>query len=250
MEARAKIAAHLRRVRPHVVITFGPEGAYGHPDHIAISQLTTSAIVCAADPSFVTAPPGGRPHRVSKLLFISWSSKKWSAYQTALRKLVSRVDGQERQASPVARLGDYHCARHERGLVHGLARGVVPQDADDDLQEARGTAGRTPAVALGNAGVLPCLQHREWRPHAGIGFVRGTQMRTAPEIEALWRRRAPLEMDAAEFREIAHRLVDDIADRLARIPDGPVTPDDSPAELRQLVGQTDSPWAAPIPLKS
>ena len=51
-EASAKIAGHLRRVKPHVVITFGPEGAYGHPDHIAISQLTTAAIVCAADPSF------------------------------------------------------------------------------------------------------------------------------------------------------------------------------------------------------
>jgi LmbE family N-acetylglucosaminyl deacetylase len=100
MEARAKIAAHLRRVRPHVVITFGPEGAYGHPDHIAISQLTTSAIVCAADPSFVTEPPVGEPHRVSKLYFIAWSPKKWSAYQAALRKLVSRVDGQERQATP------------------------------------------------------------------------------------------------------------------------------------------------------
>ena len=60
-------------------------------------------------------------------------------------------------------------------------------------------------------------------------------MRTAPELEALRHRRAPLEMDAAEFREIAHRLVDDIADRLARIPDGPVTPDDSPAELRRLI---------------
>ena len=31
--------------QPHVVITFGPDGAYGHPDHIAISQLTTAAIV-------------------------------------------------------------------------------------------------------------------------------------------------------------------------------------------------------------
>src|SRR5262245_4684681 len=30
-EAVARIAGHLRRVRPHIVITFGPEGAYGHP---------------------------------------------------------------------------------------------------------------------------------------------------------------------------------------------------------------------------
>src|SRR5262245_11618118 len=31
-----EIASHIRRVRPDVVISFGPEGAYGHPDHIAI----------------------------------------------------------------------------------------------------------------------------------------------------------------------------------------------------------------------
>jgi LmbE family N-acetylglucosaminyl deacetylase len=94
------IAGHFRRVRPHVVITFGPEGAYGHPDHIAISQLTTAAIVCAADPSFGTTPAIAEPHRVSKLYFIAWSPKKWDAYQAALRKLVCRVDGEERQATP------------------------------------------------------------------------------------------------------------------------------------------------------
>jgi len=97
-EAIEKIAGHLRRVKPHVVITFGPEGAYGHPDHIAISQLTTAAIVCAADPSFGLQPAIGRPHRVAKFYFIAWSQKKWAAYQAALRKLVFKVDGEERQA--------------------------------------------------------------------------------------------------------------------------------------------------------
>jgi len=96
----AKIAGHLRRVKPQVVITFGPEGAYGHPDHIAISQLTTAAIVCAADPLFGTQSALGAPHRVSKFYFIAWSPKKWAAYETALRKLVFVVDGAERQATP------------------------------------------------------------------------------------------------------------------------------------------------------
>ena len=57
-------------------------------------------------------------------------------------------------------------------------------------------------------------------------------MKTTAELEALRERRAPLDMEPGEFREIGHRLVDEIADRLARLPDGPVTPDDSPAELR------------------
>jgi LmbE family N-acetylglucosaminyl deacetylase len=51
-EAIAGITAHIRRIRPDVVVTFGPDGAYGHPDHIAISQFTTAAIVAAADARF------------------------------------------------------------------------------------------------------------------------------------------------------------------------------------------------------
>src|SRR3974390_2978294 len=44
-EAVAIIARHIRRVQPDVIVTFGPDGAYGHPDHIAISQFTTPATV-------------------------------------------------------------------------------------------------------------------------------------------------------------------------------------------------------------
>jgi LmbE family N-acetylglucosaminyl deacetylase len=99
-EAIRKIAGHLRRVMPQVVITFGPDGAYGHPDHVAIGQLTTAAIVAAADPGFEVEPAVSAPHRVAKLYYIAWSAKKWAAYQAALRKLVVTVDGLERQAVP------------------------------------------------------------------------------------------------------------------------------------------------------
>lgn len=99
-DAIGKIVGHLRRVKPQVVITFAPDGAYGHPDHIAISQLTTAAIVCAADPSFSLSPEMAEPHRVAKLYFLAWSAEKWNAYQAALRKLVVTVDGEERQAVP------------------------------------------------------------------------------------------------------------------------------------------------------
>lgn len=33
----------LRSHRPQVVVTFGPEGAYGHPDHKVVSRLTVQA---------------------------------------------------------------------------------------------------------------------------------------------------------------------------------------------------------------
>lgn len=102
-EAVGKIVAHIRRVRPHVVITFGPEGAYGHPDHIAISQLATAAAIRAADPHYGAAENTKEPspvHSVSKLYYMAWTQKKWTAYQSALRDLKSVVDGVERRAVP------------------------------------------------------------------------------------------------------------------------------------------------------
>jgi LmbE family N-acetylglucosaminyl deacetylase len=37
----------LNAIQPQVVITFGPDGISGHPDHIAIHRLTTSAFMQA-----------------------------------------------------------------------------------------------------------------------------------------------------------------------------------------------------------
>ena len=45
-----KIVDHVRRVRPQVVVTFDPQGAYGHPDHIAICQFATAAVIAALTP--------------------------------------------------------------------------------------------------------------------------------------------------------------------------------------------------------
>jgi LmbE family N-acetylglucosaminyl deacetylase len=92
----AQVAAHIRRLRPHVVVTFPPDGAYGHPDHIAISQFATAAIVAAADPK--AAVPGDT-HAVSKLYYVAWPASTWGAFQRAFRTLISTVDGVPRQAT-------------------------------------------------------------------------------------------------------------------------------------------------------
>ena len=39
----------IRQFRPDGVITFGPDGAYGHPDHIVIGEATTTACTLAGD---------------------------------------------------------------------------------------------------------------------------------------------------------------------------------------------------------
>jgi LmbE family N-acetylglucosaminyl deacetylase len=94
-EVIGRIATEIRRHRPQVVVTFGADGAYGHPDHIAISQFTCAALPVAADAGAGVAGP---THRVSKLYFMAWPPRIWELYQSVFKKLVSVVDGEERHA--------------------------------------------------------------------------------------------------------------------------------------------------------
>jgi LmbE family N-acetylglucosaminyl deacetylase len=96
--AIAQIAAHIRRLRPQVVATFDPSGAYGHPDHIAICQFTTAACVAAADPAFA---PGAHPaHRVLKLYYMAEPQELYTLYESIFGDLVMHIDGVERRGVP------------------------------------------------------------------------------------------------------------------------------------------------------
>jgi LmbE family N-acetylglucosaminyl deacetylase len=96
-EAVARIAEHVRRIRPQVVVTFDPAGAYGHPDHIAVSQFTAAALVAAAAPA--SEPNALPPHRVAKFYYFAGTKAFVAAYQQAFGDLVMRVDGVERRAA-------------------------------------------------------------------------------------------------------------------------------------------------------
>lgn len=47
-EQTAVLAAAIDELRPHVVVTYDPNGGYGHPDHIHTHRLTTAAVEAAA----------------------------------------------------------------------------------------------------------------------------------------------------------------------------------------------------------
>jgi LmbE family N-acetylglucosaminyl deacetylase len=68
-EIIGKLVSQIRRIKPQVVVSFGPDGAYGHPDHIALSQFTNGALVCTADRNFVDVNVQP-PHRVLKFYYM------------------------------------------------------------------------------------------------------------------------------------------------------------------------------------
>ena len=56
-EVVARLVGEMRYFRPHVVLTYGPDGIYGHPDHITMGRHATSAFKLAGDPSTILRPP-------------------------------------------------------------------------------------------------------------------------------------------------------------------------------------------------
>ena len=89
-----KIVTQIRRIQPQVVVTFSPDGAYGHPDHIALSQFANAALVCSADAGFASNEP---PHRVSKFYYMVDSQDIVHAANEAFGGISMDVDGVTRQ---------------------------------------------------------------------------------------------------------------------------------------------------------
>jgi LmbE family N-acetylglucosaminyl deacetylase len=74
-ELTGSIVAFIRRRKPTIILTFGPEGApTGHRDHRAISRAATAAFFLS---ELRTAYPehleqGLTPHRTSRLFYHAW----------------------------------------------------------------------------------------------------------------------------------------------------------------------------------
>ena len=68
-QAVAKLVRIIRELRPQVLVTFGPDGIYGHYDHIAVHRWATIAVTLAADPECFPDGEGVlcAPHRVAKV---------------------------------------------------------------------------------------------------------------------------------------------------------------------------------------
>ncbi|MEV3950121.1 N-acetyl-1-D-myo-inositol-2-amino-2-deoxy-alpha-D-glucopyranoside deacetylase [Streptomyces halstedii] len=63
-EAAGHLVEVIRSVRPQVLVTYDPDGGYGHPDHIQAHRVATRAAELAADPAYDARP--GDPHTIAK----------------------------------------------------------------------------------------------------------------------------------------------------------------------------------------
>jgi LmbE family N-acetylglucosaminyl deacetylase len=89
-EVISRIANQVRWIQPQVVITFPPDGIYGHPDHIAISQFTNAALVSAANAGSQENLPA---HLVSKLYYVADSVEVVETLNQAFGGISMEIDG-------------------------------------------------------------------------------------------------------------------------------------------------------------
>jgi N-acetyl-1-D-myo-inositol-2-amino-2-deoxy-alpha-D-glucopyranoside deacetylase len=64
-EAAALVAEQIRRLRPHVVVTYDAHGGYDHPDHVQTHRVTVAAVA--------SLPAAERP-----LLFGRFTPRSWA----------------------------------------------------------------------------------------------------------------------------------------------------------------------------
>ncbi|MDT0493543.1 N-acetyl-1-D-myo-inositol-2-amino-2-deoxy-alpha-D-glucopyranoside deacetylase [Streptomyces griseus] len=79
-EAAAPLVEIIREVRPQVLVTYDPDGGYGHPDHIQAHRVAMRAAELAADPAYGT----GAPHTIAK---VYWNRVERSVVEAAFDRL-------------------------------------------------------------------------------------------------------------------------------------------------------------------
>jgi len=101
-----EIVHHFRRQRPHVVITFGPEGAPNtHPDHRVISRATTAAFFLAANASMFTdqLSDGLTTHAPARLYYVAWPlPEPHAVLKTVSVTATTRIDVRNHRAQELA----------------------------------------------------------------------------------------------------------------------------------------------------
>src|SRR4051812_6746879 len=78
----------IREVRPQVVVTYDPDGGYGHPDHIQAHRVAVRAAELAADPGL--CPDLGAPWEIAK---VYWNRVPRTVAEEGFRRLREALPG-------------------------------------------------------------------------------------------------------------------------------------------------------------
>lgn len=84
-----QIVALIRAIQPQIVVTFGPYGGYGHPDHIFCHRATTAAFEAAGNPTLYPEQidNGLEPWQPQRLYYSTFGTRFLSSVVFVMRLL-------------------------------------------------------------------------------------------------------------------------------------------------------------------
>ncbi len=142
-----EIVALIRRERPQVVVTFGPEGApTRHKDHRAIHRLATSAFLLAGTATAFAeqVAEGLAPHRPARLAYVTWPTPAPdSAFPTEGQPMHVSVAATEWLPRKMAAFLAHRTQREHAG--HFTSLGMLPTE---DYYVASGIAAPAGSTSL------------------------------------------------------------------------------------------------------
>jgi len=118
-QAVGKLVRIIRQIRPQVMITFGPDGIYGHYDHLAVHRWATAAYDLAADAECFPDRDACETHQVSKLYYRVTPQEALDARIAAGQRTAVPMDG-----VPFPYVGAYVEAKRQGILCHATQVGI------------------------------------------------------------------------------------------------------------------------------
>jgi N-acetyl-1-D-myo-inositol-2-amino-2-deoxy-alpha-D-glucopyranoside deacetylase len=83
-EATGRLVSVIREAQPAVMVTYDPNGNYGHPDHINAHRIAVSAMQAAADPSrFADAGPA---YSIAKFYEVAFNRDRWGSVMAEMQE--------------------------------------------------------------------------------------------------------------------------------------------------------------------
>ncbi|GAB6900904.1 N-acetyl-1-D-myo-inositol-2-amino-2-deoxy-alpha-D-glucopyranoside deacetylase [Kineosporia succinea] len=171
-DAATHLAAALRELRPHVVVTYEPGGGYGHPDHVQAHLVTMRAVELAA----IEGPEGEEAWPVPK---VYWTVQPETLTREALRTLNSSLGDAYTGVDPDGRLPSVVMADE---LVTAAVDATGQLVAKADALRAHATQA---VVGPGNAWFA--LSNDVAQPLLAMEFYRLVRGRPGADVDELGR---------------------------------------------------------------
>lgn len=149
-------------IRPHLVITYGPDGGYGHPDHIRAHEITHAAASVVDIPRILWAVTS-LSEATAGVERIGRIPQGWSRPDTAYLENAS-VD--KHDLALELDDADYH-AKRESMRAHATQVWIADGHVSGTNPNAAWADGPEPVFSLSNLLAQPILRHEYYQLGAG-----------------------------------------------------------------------------------